>query len=86
MKRKQFMGTTWQIVLCLTLLFLTAVSGVEFFFRLRLPYNEMGRYFDEDNSVVFKDEAIPVFGGLFLFPLIALIIAILRVVKINRSK
>jgi len=86
MKRKQFVGTTWQIIICLILFFLTAFSGFEFFFRLGLPYNEMGRYFDEDNSVVFEDDAIPVFGGLFLFPLIALIIAILRVVKINRSK
>jgi len=86
MKRKQFIGTTWQIFLCLTLLFLTAVSGFEFFFRLGLPYNEMGRYFEEDNSVVFHNDAIPFFGGLFLFFLIALIMAVLRVVRITRSK
>ncbi len=86
MMRKQFIGITWQVFLCLTLLLLTATSGFEFFFRLRLPYNETGRYFDENNSVVFHDDAIPVFGGLFSFSLIALIVVILRGCKNYCSK
>jgi hypothetical protein len=42
------------------------------FQRLSLPYNELGRYFDEAHSVVYDESAIGVYGMLTaLFALLA---------------
>lgn len=47
------------IVSCLTLLFITT-----FFKRLRLPYNSEGRYFDENASLVYHQQAVFFYGLL----------------------
>lgn len=65
---------TAQFFLCLITLLLTAVFGTEFFRRSSKGSNEMGRYFDEENVVVYHEQAIPFYGLSFVICLIALII------------
>ncbi len=47
---------------------------VIFFMRCSLPYNETGRYFSENDYVVFKSEALIVYGFFMtVFYLISMI-------------
>jgi hypothetical protein len=62
-----------QFFLCLLMVLLTAFFGWEFCFRYGLVYNEMGRYFDEENVVVYDEQAMPVYGMIFVFCLLTLI-------------
>jgi hypothetical protein len=64
-----------QFTLCFLLVLLTAFSGWEFFFRYRLAYNEMGRYFDEEEVVVYHEQAIPFYGLFFVLCLLTLTMA-----------
>jgi len=50
------------ILLCSLLALLTVNTGKELFFRYTLPYSETGKYFDEANSVVYREQAIFVYG------------------------
>jgi ABC-type antimicrobial peptide transport system permease subunit len=63
-----------QFCLCLITLLLAVVFGREFFLRYSLVYNEMGRYLDEENVVVYHEQALPFYGLSFVICLIALII------------
>jgi energy-coupling factor transporter transmembrane protein EcfT len=63
-----------QIFICLLLVFLTAFFGWQFFMQSRLPYNEMGRYFDEEKIVVYHEQAVPFYGLLLAISLVALIV------------
>jgi len=40
--------------------------------RYGLMYNEMGRYFDEENVVVYHEQAVPFYGLFFAICLITL--------------
>lgn len=53
-------------------LLLTVFFGWEFFFIYNPTYNELGRYFDEENVVVYHEQAIPFYGLLFVSCLVAL--------------
>lgn len=68
-------------VIILTQFFLGSIAllfavffGREFFFRYALVYNEMGRYFDEENIVVYHDQEIPFYGVSFVICLIAFMV------------
>lgn len=45
------------------LLIAAAVSGVLFWQRRSLPYNEQGRYFEAAQGVVYEAQAVTVYGG-----------------------
>lgn len=41
----------------------------QFLYRWSLPYNELGRYFDAEHSVVYDDSALLLYGSLSLLSL-----------------
>lgn len=60
---------------------LTITAGLIFKHRLTLPYNEMGRYFDEDASVVYDKDAILFYGFITLVLFIITIVIGYRAVR-----
>jgi hypothetical protein len=50
------------IALLAILLFVTTFFIVTYFKVHDLPYNEMGRYFDENEVVVYDEQAVGVYG------------------------
>jgi hypothetical protein len=38
----------------------------DFLYRQSLPYNELGRYFDVEQAVVYKDSGVLFYGALSL--------------------
>ena len=54
-----------QLLICLSLALSVTFLGWQFLFRYNLEYNEMGRYFDEEESVVYHEQAILSYGFLF---------------------
>ena len=38
----------------------------QFLYRWSLPYNDLGRYFDAENAVVYDDSALLLYGSLSL--------------------
>jgi flagellar biogenesis protein FliO len=46
----------------------------DFVFRYQLEYNEMGRHFDEEDAVVYHEQAVLFYGFFSLISFIALIL------------
>ena len=55
-----------QFILCSILILLVGFFGWEFILHYNLKYNEMRRYFDEEQSVVYHEQAILPYGFLFV--------------------
>ena len=56
---------TWVLgAIALFFLALTVLLLHDFVWRVWLPYNEMGRYFDSDYAVVYHEQNVPVIGIL----------------------
>jgi hypothetical protein len=57
--------------------------------RYNLPYNEMGRYFDEGQVVVYEEQALEVYVliSIVLFAAVALIVRLmLKTIRLKSSK
>jgi hypothetical protein len=68
------------ITLFALLLMGTSVFGWIFFYRLSLPYNSEGRYFDEEKSLVYHQQVVWVYAIIFfLLLVISCGITILRI-------
>jgi len=50
-------------------------------FRINLPYNEMGRYFDEKMDVVYHYQTVEVFILLLILCILAIILLILIILN-----
>jgi hypothetical protein len=61
-----------QLFVCFLIVLLTVFFGWEFFFRYTLQYGETGRYFDEENGVVHHEQAVSIYGLLFVSCLLTL--------------
>ena len=72
---------TIQLVILVLLMFLMVFFSWEFFTRYNLPYNEMGRYFDEENSVVIHEQTLPFFGFLALLFLVLSVVSAFWIFK-----
>lgn len=49
--------------------------------RAALPYNEEGRFFDAQESVVYKDSSVVAYGGLALLFALATFLAVLWAIR-----
>lgn len=71
------------------ILLLTVLFAWELFVRYNLTYNEMGRYFDDEDVVVYHEQAIPFYGLFFATSVVGLIVmcrCTLRTIGTQRSK
>jgi len=59
------------ILLIIVLTILTALFSWSFYTRIRMDYNSEGNYFDNETLVVYKEQALIVYG-LITFILITL--------------
>lgn len=84
-KRVRIIKLSFQIILFVILLLFTALFVAEFSTRYSLNYNEMGRYFDATESIVYHEQSIPFygFGSLVLF--LALIFHVRWIVRTVRK-
>jgi hypothetical protein len=53
----------------------------QFLYRWLLPYNELGRYFDAENAVVYDEGAVVLYGSLFLLSLALALAVVWATVK-----
>ena len=76
------------IVIAVISILITAACTLMFAEHYNLPFNELGRFFDEDNNVVYLEQSIEVYGILSVFFsiwTIALLVLIFKAYKnINR--
>jgi hypothetical protein len=49
-----------------TSVLLAGLLLTQFLYRWSLPYNDLGRYFDVENGVVYDDSALLLYGSLSL--------------------
>lgn len=75
---KRMLLIPWLIMLIL----LTSWLAWTFFTRLTLTYNEEGRYLDETTMIVYKQQAVWIYG--FLTGIGIFLIALTFVVKKNK--
>ncbi|GAA4040383.1 hypothetical protein [Flavobacterium chungnamense] len=75
------------ILLIIVLTILTALFSWSFYTRIRMDYNSEGTYFDKDSLVVYKEQALIVYG---LITSILLTLTVLITLKlksiINKNK
>jgi len=80
MKTVKIVGT----VVLLLMILISVLLVKEYIFRINLTYNEMGRYLDENNGIVYNYQAIPV---LLIFKIFCfLLIVLLSIIIINIYK
>lgn len=63
---------SFQIICSVTLISIAAFLVTELWVRSNLQYNETGRYFDEEHSVVYQEQALP-FYLIFLLIVVMLL-------------
>lgn len=76
---KRILLIPWLIMLILV----TSWLAWTFFTRLTLAYNEEGRYLDETTMIVYKQQAVWIYG--FLTGIGIVLIALTFVVRKNRK-
>ena len=69
-------------VVFVVLVFLSLISSYANIIRLNLPYNDQGRYFDEERSIVYHEQSIFSFG---FFTIVLLLLTLLIGILILRS-
>jgi len=69
----------WIVLTALT----TIITGSLFIDRLTYPYNEQGRYFDEDSATVYTRQSLQVIG---IFALLSLLLFILSLIRYRRGR
>ncbi len=62
-----------QFLLLVILLLLFIFNGYFFLKTYHLPYNDQGRYFDEESSLVYHEQSVPIYGFSALILLLLLI-------------
>ena len=82
--RYLLIGAQW--ILCSLLILLVCFFGWQFIFHYNLEYNDMGRYFDEEASVVYHEQAIFPYGFLFFISSVVLILMSRWALKTKRRK
>ena len=68
------------ILLIIVLTILTALFSWSFYTRIRMDYNSEGTYFDKDSLVVYKEQALIVYG---LITSILLTLTVLTTLKLK---
>lgn len=75
-----------RIILFCGAVILTIISGFIFIKRLFLPYNVEGNYYDPVKSVNYTEQAVAVYGILFVICLVISIGLFLSIVKLASIK
>ena len=65
---------------------LLVFSGVQWWQRYSLPYNESGRYFDPGSGVVWHEHAVTVYAALTILALLLLAWLVVRVLSFRTGK
>jgi len=67
-------------------LFAGILWGILFFERIKLPYNSMGRYFDEQTGIVYSKQSVETYGFLLGISFVLIAIAIYLFLQIQKKK
>lgn len=62
MNRGRMLVRVSQFLLLAILLLLFIFNGYFFLKTYHLPYNDQGRYFDEESSLVYHEQSVPIYG------------------------
>jgi hypothetical protein len=83
--RKTMTKAIW-IIFSTVSFILTLIFSLTFITRTRLSYNEEGRYFDENDMVVYHEQAEVVYGLLTIVFLSLTVITLSKAIKRMRTK
>jgi len=64
------------IIMLPVFIFFGILLSKELSFRINLPYNEMGRYFDENMDVVYHYQGVFIYRLLFILCVLAVILLV----------
>jgi hypothetical protein len=81
MKLAKIVGIV-MLLLLIILIFILLVK--EYIFRINMTYNEMDRYLDENNGIVYHYQAIPILLIFIIFCF--LLIVLLTIILLNTYK
>ena len=74
------------IVLLILFIGCDLVIGWVFGFKgLGLPHNELGRYFDKHEGIVYHDQCVPVNGLIVIFTIGLFVLALYLVIRLSKK-